>query len=687
MATKVSPQELEKQLVTYTSELKKYEKHFLANDGKIDSDEQEYLDSIYELIGRVQVKLSDIQNKKKEEPQEFDFSDDLQIPKVFQKGLDQVLATIENMELTFQKYEEHNKLTEKVAKSIINKINKVRAALDKLKATYQNSNETTKADCDAEIEYRHTVLKELEHEVLKAVKTQEKKKEKNKKKVHKEDGKKEDKKEEEKEEPKEVTTIKEWDLSPKDKKDKKEKGEDENKEVDKEKKEGEEEKKRKDTLEVGLTEDGSPVVTAKTELTNGTTGSATFSADQISALVEKKWDFKAGPVTAQIPIIAGVLAIEFGVGFEFEAGIGISADYKPKKGQATIEATGNVSATGKATASVILGELFDVTGEGALKATASSSAKVDNKQNIELNGISGDITFEFAVSYGLRQKYVDMIKEFNSYVGMISEDITTINTSYLRDSKNLASLSLVHFESATYKNGKLSDPVFTPGPEVKKAFAKLAELYRWAEEKISYVTDILDKIKNGIIEVHEAAVDATAKGMKATTDYIEEKTGIDVETKIVDTYDSVNSTLSDVGDGLQDLYNELDLDGFELNMNHGISKAYDYGDDIHMALNCKFKDGNKHDIKIVSKLYFKNHLIDTTRREDSDIGGYGSYLKNYPLWLRKDNSDAGKAIKKLLKKYSKEELEKTKWVIKSTVTFDDSKSRRITAEEKLNVRF
>lgn len=53
---------LKEQLEMYTAEIDKYEKEFLANDGKINEQEQNLLDSIRTMLEKVHEKLN--KNKK-----------------------------------------------------------------------------------------------------------------------------------------------------------------------------------------------------------------------------------------------------------------------------------------------------------------------------------------------------------------------------------------------------------------------------------------------------------------------------------------------------------------------------------------------------------------------------------------------------------------------------------------------
>ena len=424
---------------------------------------------------------------------------------------------------------------------------------------------------------------------------------------------KEDSEEEEEEE--EVTTLKEFDFSP----DKEEDGDGDS---------DEEKKKRKDTMNVGLTDSGSPVVEGKTELENGVEAGVVLSPDKIAAFAKKEWDIEVGPYSAEIPVVAGV-DLEVEVGFKFTAGIGIEADYKPKSGEAKIEAKAEIKTEGYVSVGLELANLIDVKGKGTLIGAVESSAMVDSEGNLELNGISGDIKFKLELEYGLLQEHIDLIEDFNDYIEEISDEIT-IPTDKLRGHIEVGEWDLLSFKSASYQNGSLAKPEFKAGKDVEKALEGLIDIYNWITDKIEYITDFFGKIGETV-----------------------EKVGDGINVLMEDASDRMNVGVFEVNDG-----------------------PYEYGQDIKFIV--KLWVSKKHistfDYKLTfdSGLYFNGALVDnigTRKFEINDSGG--DYSEEFVQCIG-SNDDSMRNLKSIFRKYKYKTviLNKGKFVLKSSVVID-----------------
>lgn len=135
---------LKEQLEMYTAEIDKYEKEFLANDGKINEQEQNVLDSIRGMLDKANAKLND--SKK------IATSDEIEgIPIAFQKGFAQLKVATDKLEAKVEELKSTDKL-EAAKDKLLTQLEKLGSNLPILKKNYLNTDETIQAACEKQLD-------------------------------------------------------------------------------------------------------------------------------------------------------------------------------------------------------------------------------------------------------------------------------------------------------------------------------------------------------------------------------------------------------------------------------------------------------------------------------------------------------------------------------------------------------
>lgn len=134
---------LKEQLEKYTAEINKYEKEFLANDGKIDECEQNILDSIRAMLDKINAKLKDSKDTT---------SDGVEgIPVAFQKGFAQLKVATDKLEVKVEELKGTDKL-EAAKDKLLAQVEKISSNLPVLEKNYLNTDETIQAACEKQLD-------------------------------------------------------------------------------------------------------------------------------------------------------------------------------------------------------------------------------------------------------------------------------------------------------------------------------------------------------------------------------------------------------------------------------------------------------------------------------------------------------------------------------------------------------
>lgn len=148
---------LRKQLELYSTQIDKYEKAFLANDGKIDEKEQNILDSIRVLLDKINAKLDE--GREKALPKETEG-----IPNAFQKGFAQIKLATDKLLEKVEELKGTDKM-ELAKDKLLLQIEKIQANIPKLEASFSNSNESVVSKCQGQLDTLKNALNSIKNKL------------------------------------------------------------------------------------------------------------------------------------------------------------------------------------------------------------------------------------------------------------------------------------------------------------------------------------------------------------------------------------------------------------------------------------------------------------------------------------------------------------------------------------------
>lgn len=155
--TNTKTDKLRQQLELYSTQIDKYEKAFLASDGKIDAQEQKILNSIRVLLDKINVKLNE--SSERDSPKEAQ-----RIPSAFQKGFAQTKLATDKLLLQIEKLKKANQL--EIAKGkLLLQIEKIKANFPKLETSFLDSSEQVTSECQGQLNILKNTLNSIKNQL------------------------------------------------------------------------------------------------------------------------------------------------------------------------------------------------------------------------------------------------------------------------------------------------------------------------------------------------------------------------------------------------------------------------------------------------------------------------------------------------------------------------------------------